>query len=201
MLRGKTTTSQYASNNDAAIMEKSVKTIMANLLEKNNKLDREILEATTRKEVKAAMAAEKMITAKGVDEVESKIYGKVIFNMHYNSAKTKAMGVKNDLAKDIPKFEPLTLVNSARRGPNKEKGVPASIDISHDEQVKNAYRVENSRQAGLSIPKPNSLVGTPAIFDAPATSAIYRRSKNVSHSYNNSNMKSLISSTYAMNFN
>ena len=112
---------------------------------RNNKINKQLLESTARNEVLQAMGTGKLITAKGLDEIESKVYSKVVFNMHYNTTKQKATEMKTvkDMRSDHMEGELSRLshvsLGSSKRKTRRVQGISPTVNIAHPSDSPNAY--------------------------------------------------------------
>ena len=73
----------------------------------------------------------KLITAKGLDEIENKVYGRVVFNQHYSTAKTVAVKVKESAKMhEEPQMANVVTLGSAKNRPKRRvRGVQPTIDL------------------------------------------------------------------------
>ena len=82
-----------------------------------------------------------MITAKGLDDIENKVYGRVVFNQHYTTAKTVAVKVKETAKmQEEPKMASVVTLGSAKNRPKRRvRGVQPSIELKHSDESPNGY--------------------------------------------------------------
>ena len=97
-----------------------------------------------------------LITAKDLDDIENKVYSKVIFNMHYSTTKQHAIEVRNisKMGDDMSTNRGSVSIGGAKRNIRRARGVPVSVDIAHPHDSPNAYlnksiQAENKRNSGF----------------------------------------------------
>ena len=79
-LLGARATQSTAFKSDNQVQEKSEAHIIEQILKKHSKVDAQLVREITAKEVANALALRKLVGAKQLNELEDKIFGKVMFH-------------------------------------------------------------------------------------------------------------------------
>ena len=84
-LLGARATQSSAFKSDNQVQEKSEAHIIESILKKHSKVDVQLVREITTKEVANALALRKLVGAKQLNELEDKIFGKVMFHMQFRA--------------------------------------------------------------------------------------------------------------------